>query len=289
MPVPANIVRLHFRPTQKSQLASLIRHGRGRWEYGMAPPCRATTTITRQGAKIITQVPKSLSNFFMLIPLTGDSNCGLVGSITRSRASHATALILFRITKGAAKMKVLVACEESQAVTIELRKLGHEAYSCDIIECSGGHPEWHIKQDVIPLLKEQWDMIIAFPPCTHLAASGARHFAKKQADGRQENAINFFMKIANANCKKIAIENPIGIMSTQWRKPDQIIQPWQFGHGETKATCIWLKGLPLLIPTNIVNGREQRIWKMSPGPNRAKERSKTYPGIAKAMAEQWTK
>lgn len=142
-------------------------------------------------------------------------------------------------------MKILVACEESQAVTIELRKLGHEAYSCDIEPCSGGHPEWHLQQDVTQLLKIEWDMIIAFPPCTHLA------------------------------------------MSTKFRKPDQIIQPWQFGHGETKATCLWLKGLPKLEPTEIVEGREQRIWKMPPGPDRAKERSKTFPGIAKAMAKQW--
>lgn len=186
-------------------------------------------------------------------------------------------------------MKILVACEESQAVTIELRKLGHEAYSCDIQPCSGGHPEWHLQQDVTPLLNEKWDMIIAFPPCTDLAVSGARWFAEKKKDGRQQESINFFMKFANADCDKVAIENPIGIMSTRWRRPDQIIQPWQFGHGETKATCLWLKGLPELIPTEIVDGREQKIWKMLPGPERAKLRSKTYPGIAKAMAEQWTR
>lgn len=184
-------------------------------------------------------------------------------------------------------MRILVACEESQAVTIELRRLGHEAYSCDIIPCSGGHPEWHLQQDVIPLLQEDWDMIIAFPPCTHLAVSGARYFEQKRADGRQQQGIDFFMEIANADCPKIAIENPIGIMSSKWRKPDQIIQPWQYGHGETKATCLWLKGLPKLKPTNIVEGREQRIWKMPPSEDRAKLRSKTYPGIARAMAEQW--
>ena len=184
-------------------------------------------------------------------------------------------------------MKVLVACEESQAVTKELRRLGHEAYSCDIVPCSGGHPEWHLQVDATELLKMQWDMIIAFPPCTHLAVSGARYFEQKKKDGRQGKAIEFFMKFANADCPKIAIENPIGIMSTHWRKPDQIIQPWQFGHGETKATCLWLKGLPKLEPTNIVSGREQRIWKMPPGKDRAKMRSKTFPGIAKAMAEQW--
>ena len=184
-------------------------------------------------------------------------------------------------------MKILVACEESQAVTIELRKLGHEAYSCDIIECSGGHPEWHLQQDVTPLLKEPWDMIIAFPPCTHLAVSGARHFEQKRKDGRQQQGIDFFMMFADSDCPRVAIENPIGIMSTIWRKPDQIIQPWWFGHGETKATCLWLKGLLRLVPTDIVDGREQRVWKMPPSEDRAKLRSKTFPGIAKAMAEQW--
>lgn len=185
------------------------------------------------------------------------------------------------------RMKILVACEESQAVTIELRRLGHEAYSCDIIPCSGGHPEWHLQVDALELLKMKWDMIIAFPPCTNLAVSGARYFREKQADGRQQASIEFFMQFANADCKRIAIENPIGIMSTRYRKPDQIIQPWQFGHGETKATCLWLKGLPKLQPTDIVTGREQRVWKMPPGPERAKLRSKTYLGVARAMAEQW--
>ena len=185
------------------------------------------------------------------------------------------------------RMKILVACEESQAVTIELRHLGHEAYSCDIIPCSGGHPEWHLQVDALELLKMKWDMIIAFPPCTNLAVSGARYFREKQADGRQQASIEFFMQFANADCKRIAIENPIGIMSTRYRKPDQIIQPWQFGHGETKATCLWLKGLPKLQPTDIVTGREQRVWKMPPGPERAKLRSKTYLGVARAMAEQW--
>ena len=184
-------------------------------------------------------------------------------------------------------MKILVACEESQAVTIELRKLEHEAYSCDIIPCSGGHPEWHLQQDVTPLLGQAWDMIIAFPPCTDLAVSGARWFEEKQKDGRQQASIEFFMQFANANCPMVAIENPIGIMSNIWRKPDQIIQPWQYGHGETKSTCLWLKGLPLLTPTNVVPGREQRIWRLPPSKNRATERSKTFPGIAKAMAMQW--
>ena len=184
-------------------------------------------------------------------------------------------------------MTILVACEESQAVTIEMRRLGHEAYSCDILPCSGGHPEWHLQVDALELLKMKWDMILAFPPCTNLAVSGARYFAEKIADGRQQASIDFFMAFANASCERIAIENPIGIMSSKWRKSDQIIQPWQFGHGETKATCLWLRGLPPLAPTDIVEGREQRVWKMPPSADRAKLRSKTYPGIARAMAEQW--
>lgn len=207
-------------------------------------------------------------------------------------------------------MKILVACEESQAVTKELRRLGHEAYSCDIIPCSGGHPEWHLQQDVIPLLKEKWDMIIAFPPCTHLAVSGARHFEKKRADGRQQQAIDFFMTIASADCPRIAIENPIGIMSSKWRKPDQIIQPWQFALSDEekteKSTCLWLKGLPPLkavynekpeIPykewydEKAGRVKRQTLWYYNTrclGPKeRAKAASKTFPGIAKAMAEQW--
>ncbi len=185
--------------------------------------------------------------------------------------------------------KVLIACEESQAVTIEMRRIGIEAYSCDLEPCSGGHPEWHIQGDVIPLLKQEWDMIIAFPPCTHLAVSGARWWKEKRKDGRQQRGIDFFMEFVNTICKRIAIENPIGIMSTVWRKPDQIIQPWMFGHGETKATCLWLENLPLLKPTNIVDGRNHSIWKMPPSKGRAKIRSKTFTGIARAMAEQWGK
>lgn len=203
-------------------------------------------------------------------------------------------------------MKILVACEESGIVTAEFRKLGHEAWSCDILPTSGGHPEWHLQQDVIPLLKEHWDMIIAFPPCTHLAVSGARHFKEKQADGRQQQAIDFFMAFVNAPCEKIAIENPIGIMSTKYRKPNQIIQPWMFGDKFTKSTCLWLKGLPELKPTNIVDKGEfiefiskkgkkkkQPKWYYEALKNaKTKEersilRSKTFPGIAKAMAEQW--
>jgi hypothetical protein len=183
--------------------------------------------------------------------------------------------------------KVLIACEESQAVTIEFRKLGIEAFSCDIESCSGGYPDWHIKGDVSPLLSENWSMIIAFPPCTHITSSGARYFKLKKLDGRQQQGIDFFLQFTKINCPKVAIENPIGIMSSIYRKPDQIIQPWQFGHPETKATCLWLKGLPKLQPTNIVEGREHRIWRIPPSKDRAKLRSKTYTGIAKAMAEQW--
>lgn len=194
-------------------------------------------------------------------------------------------------------MKVLVACEESQAVTIELRKLGHEAYSCDIEPCSGGRPEWHLQQDVMPLLSEKWDMIIAFPPCTDLAVSGAAWFEQKRRDGRQQRSIDFFMRFVNTNCEKIAIENPVGIMSTYYRKPDQIIQPYQFGHMEQKKTCLWLKGLPKLVSTNNVyedmmklpKNQRERLHYLPPSVDRAKLRSKTFPGIAKAMAEQWVR
>lgn len=138
-------------------------------------------------------------------------------------------------------MKILVACEESQAVTIELRKLGHEAYSCDIEPCSGGYPEWHLQQDVTPLLKEHWDMIIAFPPCTHLAVSGAAWFEQKRKDGRQQQGIDFFMMFVNADCERIAIENPVGIMSSVYRKPDQIVQPYEYGHMEQKRPVSGLR------------------------------------------------
>lgn len=183
-------------------------------------------------------------------------------------------------------LKVLIACEFSQIVTHEFRKLGINAVSIDI-EHTEGNKDWHIKDDVVPYMSFRYDLIIAFPPCTHLASSGARWFKEKRADGRQQDAIDFFMMFANANAKRIAIENPIGIMSTQYRKPDQIVQPWQFGHGETKATCLWLKNLPKLEPTNIVEGREERIHRMAPHPDRSKNRSRTYEGIAKAMAKQW--
>lgn len=215
-------------------------------------------------------------------------------------------------------MRVLVACEESQAVTKEFRLLGHKAFSCDIEECSGGHQEWHYKRDVFEVIDYGWDMIIAFPPCTHLAVSGSRYFSQKQADGRQQQGIDFFLSFTNLDCKKVVIENPIGIMSTHYRKPDQIIQPWHFGEDASKSTCLWLKGLPLLKATKIIDGelfccgakvdekygcakcegekKAKRIWsnqtpsgqnKLGPSPQRAKLRSKTYAGIAKAMAEQW--
>ena len=197
-------------------------------------------------------------------------------------------------------MKVLIACEESQAVTKEFRKLGHEAYSCDILECSGGHPEWHLQKNVTELLKQKWDMIIAFPPCTDLACSGARWFPQKIADGRQQSGIAFFMLFTNLSCDKVAIENPIGIMSTNYRKPDQTIQPYEFGDPSKKSTCIWLKGIPNLKPTNIVkpelkqyickNGKKVTFSKdygHGFDKKEAVRRSKTFTGIAKAMAEQW--
>ena len=184
-------------------------------------------------------------------------------------------------------MRVLLACEESQAVCMEFRDMGHDAYSCDMQPCSGGYPEFHIQGDVRRVLYQSWDMIIAFPPCTHLAVSGAKHFKGKIEDLRQQEAIMFFMLFTANWADKQVIENPVGIMSTLYRKPDQIIQPWQYGHGETKATCLWVKGLPRLYPTDIVDGREQRVWKMPPSVDRGKLRSKTYPGIAKAMASQW--
>lgn len=240
-------------------------------------------------------------------------------------------------------MKVLVACEESQAVCKAFREKGHEAYSCDIIECSGGHPEWHIKGDVLKVLKPEtqsipgdewygfkfrtadgtmhcidgkWDLIIAFPPCTDLAVSGARHFEKKRADGRQRNSIEFFCQFLNADCEKIAIENPIGIISgdyiPKWFpdltekyglpiKQSQIIQPYEYGHNAKKSTCLWLKGLPLLTPTEIVepdlvsytckSGKKvtfsRHMVQGFKNGERAKSRSKTFLGVAKAMAEQW--
>lgn len=206
-------------------------------------------------------------------------------------------------------MRILVACEESQAVTKEFRKLGHQAFSCDILECSGGHPEWHLQQDVTELLKQKWDMIIAFPPCTYLTVSGL-HWNKRNPEraNKTEKAIDFFMMFANADCEKIAIENPVGCISTRWRKPNQIIHPYQFGSDASKKTCLWLKGLPNLkkteiIQPRIIDGKKRWANQMDNGQNITlnekgkvcgwnteeikKIRSKTYPGIAKAMAEQW--
>jgi hypothetical protein len=196
-------------------------------------------------------------------------------------------------------LNILVNCEESQAVTIELRKLGHNAFSCDLLECSGNHPEWHLQMDALEAIKlKKWDMMIAFPTCTYLTISANKWYkdqpprksgalvgaARRQA---RKEAIKFFMVMVNADIPMIAVENPIGIMSTEYRKPDQIIQPWMFGHGETKATCLWLKGLPKLKPTNIVEGREGKVWKMTPHADRSKMRSKTFSGIAECMANTW--
>jgi len=183
---------------------------------------------------------------------------------------------------------VLIACEESQIVCSAFRMRGIEAFSCDILPTRGDRPDWHIQKDLREMLWIKWDAIIAFPPCTHLAVSGAKHFAEKRRDGRQQVAIDFFMNIVNAKCDKIAVENPVGIMSTIYCKPTQIIQPWQFGHGETKKTCLWLKNLPPLTATNVVQGRCPRVHRMPPSPERARLRSQTYSGIADAMAEQWS-
>lgn len=196
-------------------------------------------------------------------------------------------------------LRVLIACEESQAVCKEFRRLGHEAYSCDILPCSGGHPEWHLQQDVTELFKLYFDLMIAFPPCTHLAVSGARWFPEKIADGRQQDGINFFMQMINAPFKHIAVENPIGIMSKKYRKPDQIIQPYWFGDTSKKSTCLWLQNLPKLESTNMVepdiyickNGKKfsrDYMVALSSGQDSGHLRSKTYPGIAKAMANQWS-
>jgi len=181
-------------------------------------------------------------------------------------------------------MRVLVACEFSGIVRDAFVKMGHNAISCDLLttEKSGNH----YCGDIRDILDKDWDLMIAHPPCTYLCVSGARWFNKRQKE--QQDAIDFVKMLMNASINKIAIENPIGIISTKIRKPDQIIQPWQFGHGETKATCLWLKNLPLLVPTNIVTGRINRIHKMLPSKNRGKIRSITYQGIADAMAKQWT-
>lgn len=211
-------------------------------------------------------------------------------------------------------MNILVGCEESQTVCKEFRKRGHNSYSNDTVDCSGGHPEWHLQQDVVPLLYEKWDMIIAFPPCTYLTNAGNRHYSLKmnpewkvrEREQKRKEAAEFFMLFVNANCDKIAIENPVGWMNTHWRKADQIIHPYYFGDNAKKRTCLWLKGLPLLVPTNMLPEPEpmyvcegekckgkkigwcEGMRNISGGQEeRARARSKTFPGIAKAMAEQW--
>ena len=201
------------------------------------------------------------------------------------------------------KLHVLIACEFSGVVRRAFRDLGHDAWSCDLLPAEDGS-EHHIQQDVITLLMNQtmravsgiknpwsfparFDLMVAHPPCTHLAVSGARWFKDKRDE--QRDALTFVSLLMNAPVRHIAIENPISIISSRIRKPDQIIQPWQFGHGETKATCLWLKNLPKLEPTNIVEGREARVHRMPPGPDRWKERSRTFEGIARAMADQWSR
>lgn len=181
-------------------------------------------------------------------------------------------------------MRVLVACEYSATVRDAFRAKGHDAWSCDLLPTEGD-PQWHHEGDVFDILNDSWDLMIAHPPCTHLAVSGARWFKDKLVE--QAEALEFVRRLLDAPIDKIALENPISIISSRIRKPTQIIQPWQFGHGETKATCLWLKNLPPLVPTKIVDGREARVHKMAPGPDRWKERSRTYQGIADAMAEQW--
>ena len=180
-------------------------------------------------------------------------------------------------------MRVLVACEFSGVVRDAFASRGHDATSCDLLptESEGQH----YQRDVRDILDYGWDLMVAHPPCTHLASSGARWWKGREQE--QADALEFVRLLLSADIPKIALENPVGRISTAIRKPDQIIQPWQFGHGETKATCLWVKGLPLLQPTDVVEGREARIHKMAPGPNRWKERSRTYTGIAAAMAEQW--
>jgi len=182
-------------------------------------------------------------------------------------------------------MKVLVACEYSGRVRDAFAAQGHEAISCDLLPTE--QPGQHYQGDVFDIINDGFDLMIAHPPCTHLAVSGARHFAEKRKSGVQQAALEFVRKLLDADINQICLENPISIISTKIRKPDQIIQPWQFGHGETKATCLWLKNLPLLVPSKIVDGREARIHHMPPSKNRWKERSRTYMGVAEAMANQW--
>lgn len=187
---------------------------------------------------------------------------------------------------GGAVMRVLVACEYSGRVRQAFRERGHDAWSCDLYEPAEDGSPWHRAGDAGRIAYEGgWDLMIAHPPCTHLAVSGSRWFKDKRE--QQEEALEFVRELMAAPIARIAIENPISVISSRIRKPDQIIQPWQFGHGETKATCLWIKGLPKLTPTNVVDGREARVHRMPPGPNRWKERSRTFQGIADAMADQW--
>lgn len=185
------------------------------------------------------------------------------------------------------EMRVLVACEFSGVVRDAFIRRGHNAWSCDLpgMEPEGEFRDKHISRDCLRILDMGWDLMVAHPPCTHLAVSGARWFKDKVKE--QADALAFVQALMDAPIERICIENPISIISSRIRKPDQIIQPWMFGHGEVKSTCLWLKNLPKLVPTNIVEGREARVWKMPPGPNRWKERSRTFPGIAEAMADQW--
>tara|TARA_Y100000817_G_scaffold314959_1_gene316487 strand:- start:31405 stop:31965 length:561 start_codon:yes stop_codon:yes gene_type:complete len=182
-------------------------------------------------------------------------------------------------------MKVLVACEFSGVVRDAFSACGHDAMSCDLLPGEGSGA--HYQGDVRDVIDYPWDLMVAHPPCTHQSVSGARHFKEKIQDGRQQSGVSFFMMLAKADIPRIALENPVSIISTLWRKPDQIVHPWQFGHGETKATCLWLKGLPLLTPTDVVPGREAKIHRMPPSKDRGKNRSRTFSGMAKAFAEQW--
>jgi hypothetical protein len=181
-------------------------------------------------------------------------------------------------------MRVLVACEYSGRVRDAFRRHGHDAWSCDLLECEAD-PQWHHQGPVEELLDEGWDLMVAHPPCTHLAVSGSRHFHRKQRE--QRDALNFVRLLMSAPIPRWCIENPVSVISSAIRPPDQIIQPWEHGHGETKATCFWLQNLPRLVPSNCVEGREPKVHLMSPGPDRWKERSRTYQGVADAMADQW--
>lgn len=183
-------------------------------------------------------------------------------------------------------MRVLVACEYSGRVRDAFRAKGFDAWSCDLEPCEA-NPKWHIQGDVLPLLGDGWDLMIAHPPCTHLAVSGARHFAAKIADGRQGAALDFVRALLAAPVPHIALENPVSVISSHIRKPDCTFQPWEHGHGEVKRSCLWLKNLPVLQASSVVSGREAKVHKMPPGPNRWKERSRTLTGVAGAMAKQW--